>query len=192
MTVITISRQMGSLGRQIASLTAQTLGYRLVWRDLWDIAARQIGHPELALAAIDELGLLGICPAPRLCRAYQQAIQEVMKEIASQGNVVIVGRAGQSVLRDQPGVIHVRVIAPLPIRVTRVAKNQNISSECAQAQVLDSDRFRRNFLRRHYHVNWDDPALYDLVLNTERLLPSAAAELVCQAARQVGSSIETG
>ena len=64
MSAITISRQMGSRGRQIAFIVAETLGFTLVWRELINEAARRTGTPEVALAAIDELGLLGICPIP--------------------------------------------------------------------------------------------------------------------------------
>src|SRR5512135_1529753 len=110
MGVITISRQLGSLGREIASTTAECLGYNLVWRELINDAARRAGAPEAALSSIDELGLLGDCASPRVRRAYRQAVETVMKEFAERDNVVIVGRAGQVILRDRPNVLHVRII----------------------------------------------------------------------------------
>ncbi len=191
MAVITISRQMGSLGKQIAELTAQSLGYQLVWRQLWDVAARRIGHPELALAAIDELGLLQICPSQKVCHAYQAEVQNVLLEFASQGNAVILGRAGQAVLHDKPGVLHIRITAPLTLRAERVSKLQGIALECAQAQVEASDRFRRNYLKRIYHLNWNDPTLYDLTINTESIAPQIGAHLICSAIEvlQVGTNL---
>jgi len=184
MTTITISRQLGSLGTSIAHVVAQRLGYRVVWRELINQAAQRAGAPEVALATIDDLGILGLRPSPQARQAYHQAVQQVMEELAAEGRVVIVGRAGQVILRGRPDVLHVKVIAPLSLRAERVAHRQNIPIAAARAQVEASDRTRRNYLRRYYHARWDDPELYDLIINTERLTPTAAAELICLAVTQ--------
>jgi len=63
MAVITVSRQLGSLGCDIANSVAQRLGYRMVWRKLINQAARQARTPEMALEMLDELGLLGLRPS---------------------------------------------------------------------------------------------------------------------------------
>jgi cytidylate kinase len=144
-------------------------------------AARRAGAPEVALATIDDLGLLGLRPSPKARRAYHQAVRQVMEELAAKGNVVIVGRAGQVILRDRPDVLHVKIIAPQALRAERIAREQGIPMEAAWAQVEASDRTRRNYLRRYYHARWDDPELYDLVINTGRISPEAAAGLICQA-----------
>jgi cytidylate kinase len=180
MAAITVSRQLGSLGFEVAQTAADLLGYRLVWRDLINQAARIAGSPETALAAIDDLGLLGICPSPEACQAYRQAVQQIMQELANQGNVVIIGRAGQMILGGWSEVLHVRVIAPRPLRIERLAARQEISPECALAQIEASDRRRRSYLKRFYNVQWDDPNLYDLVINTAHLAPTAAAQLITQ------------
>jgi cytidylate kinase len=179
MAVITISRQLGSLGRDVANQVAERLGYRLVWRDMINEAARRASTPEVALATIDELDLLGLSPAPSARKAYRQAVQQVMEELAQAGNVVILGRAGQIVLRDYPHLVSVRIIAPLDVRARRVAQQQGITFDAAQSQVEASDRHRRDYLEKFYQAKWDDPALYDLVINTVHIAPSDAAEVVC-------------
>lgn len=181
MATITISRQLGSLGSEVGRQAARRLGYQVVGRDVINQAAHKAGHPEMALAAIDELGLLGIKPSAGQHAAYQQAVEEIMLSLAAKGKVVIIGRAGQVILRDRPDVLHVKVIAPVHLRAARTALRQRISLEAAQAQVEASDRTRRRYLRRHYHARWDDPELYDLIINTARLTPAAAADLVCNA-----------
>lgn len=181
MSVITISRQMGSLGSEIAYQVAETLGYPLVWRELINKAALRAGAPEAALAAIDELGLLGICPSPRDCRSYRQAVAEIMHELAAQGNVVILGRASQVILAGAPNTLHVRIMAPVPLRVERVAQRLNIAEAFAQAQVETSDRHRASYLRRFYHVRWDDPSLYHMVINTAFFDIQQATKLIQQA-----------
>lgn len=178
---ITISRQMGSLGEEIANLIANQFSCRLVHRELINQAAKRAGTPEAALAAIDELQLLGITPSQEDRQAYCNSVNQILIELASQGNVVILGRAGQIILANHPTVFHVRLYAPLAIRVSRIASRQGIATQYALAQVRASDKFRANYLKRFYHVRWDDPELYDLTLNTSRLNPVRASEIICHA-----------
>jgi cytidylate kinase len=104
-----------------------------------------------------------------------------MAELATAGNIVIVGRAGQVILHDWPQVFHLRVNAPKPVRIQRVAADQGITLAQAQAQVQASDSFRRKYLKQFYAVDWEDPAWYDLTVNTARLEPAGAASAVCRA-----------
>lgn len=179
MSAITISRQLGSLGCQIALSVADTLGYKLVWRELINKAARRTGTPEVALAAIDELGILGICPSSKACRAYHQAVKEIMIELAEQGNIVFLGRAGQVILGNRCDTLHVRLIAPVSKRIARIAQRTGISEECARAQIEASDRSWSSYMRRYYHANWDDPNLYHLIINTGSLQIDQVAEMIC-------------
>jgi cytidylate kinase len=105
-----------------------------------------------------------------------------MHELAEQGQVIIVGRAGQVVLCDHPGALHVRIFAPIERRAERVAARLNISLASAQAQVEASDLYRRRYLQRFYHVRWDNPDLYDVIINTERVSVQSAAQVICRAA----------
>lgn len=184
MPTITISRQLGSLGDEVASEIADRLKYTVVSREVINHAARRAQVPEVALATIDDLNLLGLRPSADARSAYHQAVQEIMEEYATQGDAIIIGRAGQVILSGFPNVLHVKVIAPASLRAVRVARINSITIEAAQAQIEASDRSRRNYLRRYYHVRWDDPAIYDLVVNTSRLEPANAACLVCQALSQ--------
>src|SRR5512133_1636072 len=117
MAVITISRQMGSLGCQVAEAIAHCLSYKVVWREVINDAAIRAGVPEVALATIDELDFLGLRPSADARRAYHEAVREIMHELAAEGNVVLVGRAGQVILRGVEGVLHVRLYAPLHLRI---------------------------------------------------------------------------
>lgn len=184
MSAITISRQLGSLGEEVALAVADRLGYRVVVRELITQAARRAGRPELALATIDDLGLLGLKPSEQDRRAYQEAVRQVMHELAEAGGVIIVGRAGQVILSDLPQVLHVKIIAPAELRAERLAESQGISLAHAREQVKTSDRTRKEYLQRYYRVRWDDPQLYDVIINTARMSPDEAACLVCQAKNQ--------
>lgn len=184
MPAVTISRQMGSLGCQVASAAAERLGYQVVWREAINQAALRAGAPEVALAVIDELGLLGLKPGQDEVQAYLRATAQVMRELADAGQVIIVGRAGQVVLRGRADVLHVRVVAPVALRADRLAARKGLALEAARAQVEASDRSRAQYLRRNYGARWDDLDLYDMVINTALLSPAGAGELISRACEQ--------
>lgn len=179
MNVVTLSRQLGSQGKEIAEILAQRTGFRVVARELINQAARRAGAPEVALAMIDELNLLRLKPAPDEMQAYLNAVKLVMEELANAGSVIVVGRAGQILLADHPQAVHVRVIAPVQLRAERVAQRLQISLASARAQVDASDSFHMNYFKRYYKVPWDGPGLYDLVINTAKLSPNDAADILC-------------
>ena len=175
---VTIARQLGSLGMEVAQATAELLHFRTIRQELIKAAALQAGAPEMMLAFIDDLGLLDVCPSDESCLAFRLAIYELMHEYAAVGRVVIVGRAGQIILKDQPRTLHVRVIAPTDVRIERVARGQRIPAAAAQAQIKASDHNRQTYLRRFYQVRWSDPSLYHLVINTAFISPDQAARLI--------------
>jgi cytidylate kinase len=188
MAVITVSRQLGSLGCDIAGSVAERLGYRMVLRELINQAARQARTPEMALEMLDDLGLLGVKPSSSAEKAYLDAIRELIVEFARDDNVVIVGRGGQSVLHGSPNTLHVRIVAPLDVRVRRLVERQAISAEAALAQIRASDRRRKRFVEHAYHVDWADPAFYDLVINTAFFDVAQATSLICHAVSSVAGA----
>ena len=180
MTVVTISRQLGSLGCEVAQAIAERLEFRVVYREIINEAARRAGMPGLALHTIDELGLLGMKPTLQEQHAYHRALVQVMNELADEGRYVIVGRAGQAILHGRAGALHVRVISPMNLRIERLMQEHSISVEAAKAQIEASDRSRRAFLKRFYASDWDSPELYDVVINTEKIDPETAAGVICE------------
>lgn len=167
-SVVTISRQIGSNGENFAKMLAETTGYDLLWREVINKAAKKIGAPGVALAMIDELGLLGLCPTPKECEAYIQAVKTVMDEHADQGKVIIVGRASQVILRGFPDTLHLRVIANHKTRITNICNEKKVNPDAALEQIKQSDAYREKYLQDFYHVDWNDPSLYDLVINTSK------------------------
>jgi cytidylate kinase len=181
MATITISRQLGSQGDEIAQAVAERLGYRVIYRELINQAARRAETPTMALAMIDVLGLLDTQPSAQEVEAYQAAMRQIIQEWAEHGNVIIIGRAGCVLLGDRRNVLHVRIVAPLAQRIERIARRQTISLEAARAQVEASDQARRTYVQHYLQADWDDPQLYDLVLNIGKSTVDAAAELICLA-----------
>jgi len=193
MPIITLSRELGSRGDDIAVAVAEKLDLRLVGRDLLNQAARQAGVPEVALAEIDELGLLGVKPSREALQRYRLTVEEVMRGLADAGNVMLVGRGSQIVLAGRAGVLRVRIIAPRTERARCVQERCHVSAEAAAARIDASDRARAGYLRRSYGARWDDPMWYDLALNMAHLTVENAVDLLCVAAQQAAAAAgETG
>jgi cytidylate kinase len=187
MPVITLSRELGSRGDDVAMAAAERLGLRLVGRELINRAARAAGAPEMALAEIDELGLLGVKPSAAAVRLYAQKVAEVIRELAARGDLLVVGRGGQVVLADEPGVLHVRVTAPRLLRLQVVQQRCRVTPEAAAARIDASDKARAAYLRRAHGVRWDAAGLYDMVLNLAHLSVKDAAEVICLAAARIAN-----
>lgn len=185
MGAITISRQLGSQGNELALRVAQELGWRRICRDLINQAALRGRVPHMALADIDELGLLGLRPSARDWQVYSSQVGRIIVELAEAGNVVIVGRGGQMVLAGRPGVLHVRVVAPFEHRLKQLQQEQGISVDAARARLEASQRNQSRYLRRSHCARIDDPALYHLVVNTGLLGLNQAIDLVLAAFRQL-------
>jgi CMP/dCMP kinase len=185
---ITISRQVSSRGDDLAIRVAQQLGWRIISRELINKAALAAGAPQVALAEIDELDFLGLRPAPREWRAYREQVEGIIQVLAEAGNIVIVGRGGQVVLRDRPEVLHLRVVAPLDKRVSWLQTAENLSPQAAEARLLQSDKRRTAYLRRSYKVDPDDPTHYHLTINTGCFDLTQAVGLVVQAFETLATS----
>lgn len=112
---------------------------------------------------------------------YLQALESVVRELARSQSIVIRGRGSQFILRDDPRALHVLVVSPLEVRVKRVMEDLKLSHEAAKQQIARFDNSRREFIKRHFKAELEDPVCYDLVINTEHLAFQAAASIVVDA-----------
>ncbi|HVP21095.1 MAG TPA: cytidylate kinase-like family protein [Anaerolineaceae bacterium] len=217
MSVITISRQYGSLGNEIAARTCEILGYRLFDRALMAHLASRIGLSEDEVVDYSEsnykaptilnqlISLLttppGEAPAVTQSSTWQRGttgaqirvvenvnenrgvliVSQTILAASQVGNVVIVGRAGQAVLQQTPGVLHVRIEAPLDVRAQRVQEQENLSPQEAQRQISRKDKASGYYVKHFYGLNWSDSSHYHLVINTGKWDVEAAAKLIVDA-----------
>lgn len=177
-SVVTVSRQLGSGGNLFAQKLAKRLNYTLVWREVINQAAIKIGAPEVALAMIDELGLLGLCPDPQICQQYIDNVNQIVLSYATKGNIIIVGRAGQIILKTVPNCLHLRIIADEETRIANVMQEKKVNYLAAKAQIYESDQNRKKYLDKFYHVEWNNPCLYDLTFNLSRFPVEKAVEWI--------------
>lgn len=178
MSVVAISETVGSLGLEIGRLVAERLGYECADREIIAKAAERFGGVISELThAVEE--------RPRLWehftetqRRYVTYVEATILEMAARDNVVLVGRAATVVLGDAPHTLRVRITAPAPVRVRRV---QEQLGPAATEYVRHTDRERGARVRFLYHVDWEEPLLYDLVLNTAGTDGELGARLVREA-----------
>ncbi|HPQ44033.1 MAG TPA: cytidylate kinase family protein [Syntrophales bacterium] len=185
MAVITISRQMGSLGEKIAQEVSGKLQYKYLDREEIERGLTSYGLAVPEVEKFDEKSLHFWVKWQIQGQKFFHAMQALIYESASKDNVVIVGRGGQVLLKGIPGVLHVRIIAPLQDRVTRLA-TQHKGDEKALLRILrQSDRDSGGFIRTFFDVDWEDTYLYDLTLNTRDLPVDVAVNMILQATTAV-------
>lgn len=202
MAVITISRQYGSEGDEIAANICQILGYQTFDKHLMEQVAAEVGLAEGEIVDFSEDQhqvrsfldrLLGnSAPVVTQARTWSEVkviaaadsiplVQSIIRAAYRHGNVVIVGRGGQAVLRRDPGVLHVRIEAPLETRIQRVQLREGLTPDVAREVVAQRDRAAADYLKRFYGVDWSDSLLYHLIINTGRWGIEAASRLIVSA-----------
>ena len=115
---------------------------------------------------------------------YVRIVGMVILNMAKEGDVLIIGRASQVLLRDSPEALHIRVVAPLSHRVEKFMGLEKLTQREARQRLLASDRARAEYLRRYYGVNWSDSQLYDVVINTGHISIETAVQLAALAQAQ--------
>lgn len=109
-------------------------------------------------------------------------VVETMLHLAEAGHVVLIGRGASVVTMQLPNVLHVRLVGSLERRIERVQTERNLEAEEAAEVVAKEDRRRQRYVKANFHARVEDPLLYHLVVNTDRLSYDAAAEVIAEAA----------
>jgi cytidylate kinase len=135
-------------------------------------------------AAVTQLQGEGVAPY-QPSQDYLDLTRGVILDYAQQGNTVIVGRGGQMILRRLPGVLHVQVVGKFEDRVGNICEREGVKWREAAYRLRQADEERAAYMRRFYGVDWLDPGLYDLVLNTDQIPDEAALAMIILAAEAV-------
>lgn len=109
---------------------------------------------------------------------YQLLITTLVQDMGETGNVVLVGRASQTILANHKDAFHVKIVAPFEIRCERIMQLRAMDRENAVELVEQHDRWRKLYLRNFHGVDWDDPLLYHLTINTGKMDEDAAVDLI--------------
>jgi CMP/dCMP kinase len=202
--LITVSRQYGAGGSEVAARVARTLGWRVVDNELVERVAARAGlapedvaqREERVSTFIERLARTLVAATPELVVPPEaggtapeadlvRITERVVEEVAAEGRVVLVGRAAPAVLARERDAIHVKVVAPRDWRIRVIAQRLGMPLEEAATLTDETDRNRSRYHRQHYQRDWADPANYHLVLNTAALGLDGAANVVVDRARRL-------
>ncbi|MCR4689581.1 MAG: cytidylate kinase family protein [Saccharofermentans sp.] len=171
MAIITISRQNGSLGDEIASSLAQRLGTTVISRQY----ALENFFGEITPGALDRLNESAkffTSNLPGSNRTYADILVERIRSLAANSDeqsLVMLGMGGCVMLSSHPEAVHIRVTASAASRERVISRRYRISPEEAAEVISRSDRKHKRFVQTLFAKDVTDPTLYDLILNTDRL-----------------------
>ena len=181
MSVVAISETVGSQGDAIGRELARSRGWEFADREIISRAAERYGEGVMELRHITQ-------ERPSLWerftdskRHYLSYVEATIFELAAHAGVVLVGHGAAVLLRPLTHVLRVRVTAPESVRAERVSHQQGLVPDAALDFVRETDHERAARIKFLYRVDLDDPLLYDLALNTERVNVAEGAALIAQA-----------
>ncbi len=206
--LITISRETGSGDVEVAEKVAGELGWRLVDSDFIIAIAERAGlppeevarHEERIPSFMERLARVTAHTFPELFAAASEPIAEfeeeklakitrnLVTELASEGRMVLVGRAAAAVLTHQQDVLHVRLIAAREARIKHMQEQLGLSEQEAASAVDQTDQNRGQYHQTYCNRDWADPTHYHMVLNTDRLGYDGAGRLIVGVSRARGWS----
>ncbi len=179
MSIVTLSGETGALRYELAQEVCERGGLLLVDRRTLMEAVQglvDITREEHQLLAEEGPALLDM--GNRRRRVFAALLESVLLQYAQMGNVVLLGRGANFLMRLVPGVLRVRVVAPLEIRAQRLAKRENMELDRARQLATVIDQQRRAYIAHIFNADWASALHYDLVLNMGRLTLEQAASTI--------------
>jgi cytidylate kinase len=186
-----ISREKGAGGSAVGQRAGKRLGWQVFDNEIVDAIARKANVRRELIESLDERdqatirGLVSrlLRPQPIDKSGYLAHLREVLLTLGHQGDAIIVGRGVQYVLPSQFG-LRVRMVAPVEIRVQRIASREKLSLKAARVEIEKSDRERARLARREFGQITTNPLNHDVTINTAELTVEAATEVVLTALQQ--------
>jgi cytidylate kinase len=203
MAVITLSRHFGAGGKTLGAMVAKKLEYVFLDDEIIKLVAEKAQSSDWMDALEKESGgkllpyISGLVPKGRMEMILDDkkggadeiisvaVLQQLLLQIAEEGDAVIVGRGGQYLLRDHKDAFHVLLVADLEDRVQFMEERYNLSLKKALQVVNRQDKRRQNYYRLLGKVDYDQPDIYHLVLNMSRLSLEKACELLIALVRGI-------
>ena len=194
--VVTIGRQPGSGGKEVAELLARELGVKVYDKALLKEAAQASGFDASLFEKADECESTslfgGIFSIHGSISEYltggscidNDKLFEIQSEaicnIAQSESCIIVGRCAEYVLRDHPAMLSIFLTADHADRVQRIMRGENLEHDAAVEFIEKNDKKRRSYHDYYATTQWGDAASYDVCLNTSRLGVEGTVEFIKQ------------
>lgn len=207
--VITISREFGAGGSELATAINERLGWPILDHALVDRVANRLRldprtveqmdeHPPTLFSRVAAALLIAPVESPMMLDtteimspdAVAEAASAAIREAANDPPVIIVGHGAQLLLGNRPGTLHLRLVAPPESRVERICRRGGCDERTALADIHKVDDARVAYVRRYQHHDVRDPLLYDCVINTGRVTVEEAADMVSALVRESAAARE--
>ncbi|MGB4588619.1 MAG: cytidylate kinase family protein [Clostridiaceae bacterium] len=177
MLLITISRQTGSLGDEIAANLAQKLNIPLITRDF----ALRKWFPEVA--SKHELHMLGESPnfysnLSSEGTSFALYLENRLRDFTQNNSALINGMGAEIIFAKNINALHVKILSSLEVRIERIMKINNLLKKDAERIIEIADRKHTRYLRTIHHTNWSDPLNYHLIINTDFLTVEESASMI--------------
>ena len=183
MSLITITAGIGAGEMAIARLVAEGLNLELYDDQRLQEESIKMGVTSAELESLEQKapGLFNrlLSHKPEI---YLDLLEAVVFEVARRGDGIVLGHGAQFILRDFGCALHVRIYASEFFRIQQLMDLQGLSREAAEKMMYKSDNERKGYLQFAFHMDWNDPALYDLIINRDKLGAESAANLIIGAA----------
>jgi cytidylate kinase len=184
MAIITVSRGTFSGGKELAESVAKKLGYKCVSREKIIQSAAEFGIPEKTLNDV-------LTKAPTFWnrflkpkKQYLTLLRSALLTEAVKGNIVYHGHAGHLLLRGDCCILKVKLIANMGYRIEQAMKMNNFTKDEAIQYIHDIDESRIKWTKFLYGLDWNDPALYDIVLNLSAMDIDMATNTIASLAKE--------
>jgi cytidylate kinase len=196
---ITISREHGCGGLELGKALAEDLGYEYIDKSIVVDLAKKMKTSQGMVSSLEDGGYLSLFKfinkfigestvqtivsqskdlAYVNSEKYRAGLHGLMTDLADRGNVVIVGRGGQSILKNRADVVHVRVVAPLEFKKKFLAAKASISLQEAETMIRSKEDERRKYHEKMFNGSNTDPTLYHVVINMGLVSRPIAIEMI--------------
>ncbi|MCI0622495.1 MAG: cytidylate kinase-like family protein [Acidobacteria bacterium] len=203
--LITISRERGSGGRSVGTRLAQELGMECFGKEIVYDIAQSAGVAKESVEKYDQehynkwnliidslrisshfspdygfnFNLANIEPEIFFTEdKYLQTTQEILTKLGNRPGVILLGRGSQVIFKDRKDALHIRLVAPLPVRISRISEMLSIPEKEAARNVAELDKSRASYLRNFYSVDVNDAQFYHLTINTGQFDYGQTCEII--------------
>ena len=183
--VITISRESGSRGLNVAEKLADQIGFDLFHHEILEAMIEVSKNSKTLLETLDERGMNIVDDIVSTLvnehhlwpDEYSKLLLRILNTIGKHGNAIILGRGGNCALKKF-NTLRVRIVAPGSIRQKYIQSARNLSVDDAHKQMISTDANRSAFVKRYFNSDASDPANYDLILNTGTLSLDKVVQII--------------
>lgn len=192
--IISIGRQLGSGGKEIAEKLGERLNIKVYDKALLEVAAKESGLDTTVFETADEQehssffgglfsihGSMGDYMPTGSCIENDKLFEiqsETIRGLAERESCIIVGRCAEYVLRDHPGMVSIFITANNEDRIRRVMKTDNLEREKAIDFIEKGDKRRRSYHDYYATTQWGEARCYDICINSSKLGIEGAVDLL--------------